>query len=575
MRTGRPIEQDTRAMSPIVMPDTGNVERSEPDAVTKGLERAMRSICAIEGVGSKAGTGTLIGPDLVLTNYHVVDRLIGNNADFEGAECRFDYRIVEGHLLEANGAQTIFKIREVVIFSPPSPGDIRGGGDVFDDDKLDFAIVRLDGQPGRLPDAERNIRGWIALPWKKDVADPDIGLEVCILQHPYEEGGAAMLQPLKSDYTEFVDARSDPARGAAGALARYVHEGATRRGSSGGPCFSTTYGFVLIAIHNASLDGDGGDARSRGQAIPLRRICGFIERRTNQPGNILGRAAPKDLTADAREQQRAVSIDRRKKAALCLMDRSSEENEFLATLFAAASDQQAPRPLLHVVVCREDDAHTFFMQRLSHLSFETKQDSIDRSRLEALTKGLNPPSRNMQIKAWPQQNDIVRRRKELSTMVRLLDATRSHLLVLSRTIDATWTGAGEEPLLSDFAAMLAQQFQPNPDRIQAVVFFIVMNGQDTEALARQFAGLWSSTTPPHCGVCVELSRVGLDDLEEWRAYLENAWAANDAFSSAIRSQFDGARLKPLDAVAKGLNDSLSKYIADTLDRAGLLKESSP
>jgi len=379
------------------------------------------------------------------------------------------------------------------------------------------------------------------------------------------------LQPLKSDYAEFVDARSDAARGAAGARARYVHDGATRRGSSGGPCFSTAYRFAFIAVHNASL-GETNDERSRGQAIPLRRIAGFIEKYHEQPEQILGRAPSRDATPDARERQRADSIERRKKAALCLMDRSSEENEFLARMFAAASDRQAARPLLHVVVCRQDDAHPYFMERLAHLSFEIKPDTIERSRLEALAKGLNAPTRILQIKAWPQQNEIARRRKDLANQLALLDAKGRHLLLLSRTIDSTWNSATEEPLLSDFATMLAARFEDNRDGIQAVVFFIVMNGQDSDTLAQQFAGLWNASAPPNCGVCVELSRVGLDDLEEWRTYLENAWAANPAFSAAIRSQFDGARLKPLDAVAKGLNDSLSKYIADTLDKIGLPRE---
>jgi hypothetical protein len=582
---GRPIEQDTDAMAmpPIVMPDTGNEQRSDPELVYAGVERAMRCVCAIDGAGSKAGTGTLIGQDLVLTNYHVVERLLGPAADFNSAECRFDYRIgKDGRLLAAGDAQTIFKIREVIICSPPSPGDIRGGGDVFDDDRLDFAIVRLDGQPGRLPDAEGNIRGWIVLPWKKDAADPDIGLEISILQHPYQEGGATMLQPLKSDFAEFVDARSDPARGAAGALARYVHDGATRRGSSGGPCFSTTYGFVFVAIHNASLDYSNED-KGRGQAIPLRRIAGFIERKTNQPGDILGRAPPKDVTADTRERQRAVSIGRRKNAALCLMDRSKEERAFLSKLFAPASGPQPVRPLLHVVVCRENDAYHYFINRLKHLTFESKPDGVDTMRLAALIKGLNPPSRDCLLDAWPQQDEVEQRRADLDSLVRSLDKSRRHLLVLSQNIDAAWSPAIEDPLLREFAKMLAEQFQADSDNIQAVVFFIVTSrGSDvassereTEELTKQFARLWSVGAPPHCGVCTKLSPVSSSDLENWRATLETAWAVNPAFLDAIRRQFLDKNLKPLETVAAGLDDSLSRYIADTLDKIGLLKEPSP
>jgi len=208
-------------MPPPAMIATGNDKRAEPETVAKGLARAMRCVCAISGAGPKAGTGTLIGPDLVLTNYHVVERLAGDNADFEGAECRFDYRIGEdGRLLEAGNAQTIFNIREVLVASRPSPGDLRDGGDAFDDDKLDFAIVRLDVPAGRLPDSEGNIRGWIPLPRSGERPDPDIGQEFMILQYPFEEGGAFILQPLKEDTAEFVAARGASDRAAA---ARFVH----------------------------------------------------------------------------------------------------------------------------------------------------------------------------------------------------------------------------------------------------------------------------------------------------------------------------------------------------------------
>jgi hypothetical protein len=535
----------------------------------------MRCVCAIEGAGPRAGTGTLIAPDLVLTNCHVVESLIGDDPDFSAAECRFDYRNDDGRPVPANGAQTVFKILQVVIHSKPSPGDARGGA-VFEDDKLDFAVIRIEAPAGKLDDSEGKPRGWIPVPWPKVLPAPDIGQQISILQHPYQDGGLRPLQPLKNSDAEFVDVR--------GGGARYIHDGATRSGSSGGPCFAKTYDFAFMAVHNASV-GEPDDEKRLGQAIPLRRIAQYIERYFEQPGLLLGRTMPKDPTPDARARQRADSVERRKKAALCLMDRSSEENEFLVRLFAAASEQPAAHPLLHVVVCREDDAHLYFMDRLEHLSFEIKPDMIERSRVEALTKGLNAPTRDVLKTAWPQQNDVERRRRDLANLLVLIDSKARHLLLLSQIIDRSWSLAIEDQLLRDFAAMLAAKFADNRDGIQAVVFFIVANARemsdgkeivnvrDTDALTTQFSGLWSASAPPNCGVCVTLSRIGLSDLDGWRSYLEKAWAANSGFSTAIRSQFDGARLKPLEAVAKGLDDRLSKYIGETLDRSGLPGES--
>ncbi|MGY3404116.1 hypothetical protein ACVWZV_000229 [Bradyrhizobium sp. GM5.1] len=561
-------------MPPPVMNATGNDKRAEPETIAKGLERAMRCVCAVVGAGSQAGTGTLIGPDLVLTNYHVIERLIGDKPDFEGAECRFDYRLGEdGRLLDVGAAQTVFNIREVLVASRPSPGDLRNGGDAFDDDRLDFAIIRLDMQAGRLPDYKGSTRGWIPLPRSGERPDPDIGQKFMILQHPYHIGGAFILQPLKDDTAEFIDARGDPTRGAAGQRARYVHNGKTRPGSSGGPCFATTFQFAFIALHNASLE-ETVDGKSRGQAIPLRRIAGFIERRYEQPTEILGLAPPQDASKDVLARQRAESIERRKEAALCLMDRSREERRFLTRLFAG-SLPQAARPLLHVVVCRADDAHFHFIKRLKFLSFESRPDGISQLRLMALTKGLSAPSRTPQSGVWPQQDELKQRHDELSDIVQVLDPGGRYLLLLSRTIDAAWSLATEEPLLTEFAAMLAGHFGENRDGIQAVVFFIVADGEDNDAVIRQFAGLWNVSAPPNCGVCVRLSHVGIDELEEWSSVLESAWKADNTFKAAIASQFNGAQLKPLNIVAQGLDVSLCNYIAESLDRSGQLGEPRP
>jgi hypothetical protein len=547
------------AMSPLPRVPTGNDKRYDPEAVLRGLARAQRCVCTIEGAGSKAGTGILIAPDLVLTNYHVVERLVPVDADFTGAECRFDHRNdAEGRLLQAGDAK--FKIVEVIISSEPSPGDLQTGDDSYDDDKLDYAIVRIDTQAGRLKDTEGKIRNWITLPLPGEVTDAEIGMKIHILQHPYQVGGSTILQPLKVAEAEFVDARFTGDE-----QARFIHDGWTKQGSSGGPCFSTFDKFAFVALHNAGI-GTKEDDEARGQAIPLKRIAKDILKYYEQSGRILGCVPPPDAGPDTRARQRIDSIERRKKAALCLMDRSSEENEFLARLFDPA-EQQTARPLLHVVVCGQEDAPGYFIDRLAHLSFEATPGNVKQSKLEALTKGLNAPSRAFQPDAWPQLKEFDKRRKELANLVGLLDTKSRHLLVLSRTIDDAWNTSTEEPLLREFAAMLASRFGGNRDLIQAVVFFIVSKGPRTE-----FAGLWRRDVPPYCGVCVELSRVGLDDLGEWRDFLAKAWNESQNFAEAISGQFSGAALKPLDVVAKGLNESLSRYIADTLDKIGLPKE---
>lgn len=38
------------------------------------------------------GTGFLVGPDLIMTNYHVIDPVIQGKAKWQDVRCRFDYK---------------------------------------------------------------------------------------------------------------------------------------------------------------------------------------------------------------------------------------------------------------------------------------------------------------------------------------------------------------------------------------------------------------------------------------------------------------------------------------------------
>ncbi len=542
-------------LKPLV--PTGNDKRAEPEAVLKGLDRALRCTCAIENAGSKDGTGVLISRDLVLTNYHVVDRLIASG-DLTGAECRFDYRIAEADETLRPGES--FNIVDVsIVNSPTSRGDLADGGDEFDDDKLDYAIIRIDRPAGLLKDAEGKVRRWIELPKPANIADPELGMRIIVLQHPYGEDGA--LQPLKYDHAEFVGTR--------GVNARFLHAAATQVGSSGSPCFSTSYNFGFIALHNAAYRRNG---ETFGQAIPLSRIAKHINKYFGSPDRILGNKPPSDVQPNEVVHQRADAIARRKKAAFCLMDRSTEENEFLSRIFVRSSIEQDEHPLLHVLVCKENDAHAYFLERLQHLSFNTKLTDAEQSKLNALKRGLAASTWSVRPGGWPQMKDVDRRKKDLANLLSLLDVNGRHLLMLSRTIDAAWSATAEGYLLREFANMLSDHFKTNPKGIQVVVSFIVSAGVDTDALASEFAGLWAKETPPHCGVCVRLSQIGKDDLIEWRTYLGGAWGENGDFAKAVDDQFQGAILKPLNVVADGLSEALIKYISTVLERTDPFKE---
>jgi hypothetical protein len=507
--------------------------------MARGLELAIRCVCAIEGAGSRNGTGVLIGVDLVLTNHHVVDSLIATR-DFSSAECRFDY-IDAGDGRGAQAGQT-FGIKEVVAFSPPSPGDI-DGSDRFLPDHLDYAIVRLDQPVGRLPCGENATRGWITLEERPPA--PQIGAPIYILQHP---GGRGWLRDQQALRCSSGDLLNDIAGGA-----RVLHDAKTLEGSSGSPCFEED-GFRFIALHNARSGDPQGEGR---RAVPLDRIVSHIRETCDIAHRFVGLSAPQPAPGGDRKlaQLRAKAAEDRKQAALVLMDRTSEESRFLTLLNAAGgSPSAAPKPLLNVIVSRRGDAPNFFLDRLRYLSFSFPPASKTASWLGALRKGLADPTRAVSFAAWPDIGDPDERRQELEGRLYALDPGGRHLLMLQRSIYADWIEADEHELLSHFASRLAETFADNPDGVQCV------------ALAARFAAMWKATNAPqHCGFCVRLRDIACDDLVEWRDFLDNAWGKNAAFQAAVDGLFAVQAKQPLGHVAHALDGGLMRYIEEVLN----------
>jgi hypothetical protein len=83
-------------------------------SVSQGLERTIRDrlpaldfavwrekmtlvegrVCRVEIGGNAAGTGFLVGPDAVLTNYHVLQSVLEGKTAPGKVTCRFDYKVL-------------------------------------------------------------------------------------------------------------------------------------------------------------------------------------------------------------------------------------------------------------------------------------------------------------------------------------------------------------------------------------------------------------------------------------------------------------------------------------------------
>ena len=233
------------------------------------LDRAIaiyHRVCRIEHGGNGVGTGFLVGPDTVLTNWHVVKDI---NAEGKLAElgCRFDYvRLASGALnpgqlvpLLANGCLT---------FSPYSAAETTAHPEVPapTPDELDFALLRLETTAGQ-QQVDGTRRGWIALPATAAPLPRDAPL--LVVQHP--EGG-----PMKMA----MDTQAVIGPNANGTRIKYTAN--TERGSSGSPCF--TIEWDIVAMHHF------GDPKWQtplfNQGVPINLIRQCIERQGF--GNALG-----------------------------------------------------------------------------------------------------------------------------------------------------------------------------------------------------------------------------------------------------------------------------------------------
>lgn len=230
---------------------------------SQGLWEIERRICAVEIAGKKKGTGFLIGPSTILTNYHVVGPVHQGVYNPSNLKARFDYkRTRDGHTLDG----TTFPVAEpgwLVDHAPTSPldsapvvGQLPGKGD------LDYAVLRLQGKPGETkshPEDPKQ-RGWYEL--------PDHGYEfakdsfLLIAQHP----DRAPIQ-FAADDNAVIELNGNGTR--------VTYRTNTLWGSSGSPVFNAN--LDLVALHHA---GDPNYPESKhgeyNQGVPIAQVRKLI-----------------------------------------------------------------------------------------------------------------------------------------------------------------------------------------------------------------------------------------------------------------------------------------------------------
>ena len=211
-----------------------------------------RRICRIQypdNLTLAGGTGFLVSSDLVLTNYHVLERHAKAQADPANIACLFDFAVGSTAPVAVKLAAAPGWLVDSSPYSPHDPGD---AGGVPDPDHLDYALLRLERAIGN-DDVAGEPRGWIDIdPSRPRPAAKSI---LFIGQHP-------QLEPLKLAIGAVLEPNGNGTR--------LLYDTNTERGSSGSPGLDA--GLHAVVLHHA---GDPDYSRLLGrynQGIPLDLI---------------------------------------------------------------------------------------------------------------------------------------------------------------------------------------------------------------------------------------------------------------------------------------------------------------
>jgi hypothetical protein len=241
------------------------------DPVTWGrsLGQIEGRVCRIERrtlpKAKALGTGFLVGPDVVATNYHVVRRLLEGGDQPAKFLVRFDYKVLADGMSVNPGAEYELAKDWNLASSPFSSLDTTAQPHADPEPgELDYAFLRIEGSPGTKPipagqgaEDSSELRGWIdATDTNHDFVDRS---PLFILQHP--EGG-----PLK------LALNTDAAIGVNGNGTRVRYRTNTKRGSSGSPCFDQNW--RLVALHHSGdpMYRPEFPANSWNEGIPFNTI---------------------------------------------------------------------------------------------------------------------------------------------------------------------------------------------------------------------------------------------------------------------------------------------------------------
>lgn len=241
----------------------------DPVTLAGEMQRATRRVCQVLVDGERLGTGFLIGPQVVLTNWHVVKDLYG--AGVAGplpSLTGVSVKVAFDRFKSARGGAVTYAVTSVDAVSAAYDSEKGGTAHVeanyaSPEERLDFAALRLDGLPG----VER---GWYRI---EPELWPRKNASLYVVQYPGQF-------ELKISVGKFHDLQTAATR------RRVRYQNVTAKGSSGGLClgFDTASNRLKpSALHQGSLKTAGEEFN---QGIPLAKIAPLIQHVAGQSNSV-------------------------------------------------------------------------------------------------------------------------------------------------------------------------------------------------------------------------------------------------------------------------------------------------
>jgi hypothetical protein len=206
------------------------------DVWTVEATRVADRVCRIETVQEAMATGFLVGPDAVLTAYHVLERQLDGSLPPSQVQFRFEFRVLADGTRSDGVVVGLHATDWLIDCAPYAPGEkAQDPTTPPTPDELGHVLVRLARPIGLEPPGRGRggpPRGWIWVPDRP----PVLATKSPVIIAHYLSGG-----PLKLS----VDTQGMIGPNENGTRIRYQVE--TGPGSSGSPCFDI--GWTLFAVH--------------------------------------------------------------------------------------------------------------------------------------------------------------------------------------------------------------------------------------------------------------------------------------------------------------------------------------